>query len=169
MFRRALIISGLLSLLFAFVAMGGGSAFAANSPTVVDFAPIQKWCAVVEVHLNGEQHTITCLQTYASRSKSPDLGRVTCGLGITNIEIWNYDYAGDLCFSGYGYLGVAIYQVNEVDNESQAGIADMWMRYYHPYGVTCTIFPYHFKYFGGGYTGVEVTQLDFGASNGPQC
>jgi hypothetical protein len=64
---------------------------------------------------------------------------------------------------------VNIYQVNEVDNESQLGPAPMWMRYYHGYGVTCTIAAFDNKYFGNGITNVEVTQLDYSATNGPRC
>jgi hypothetical protein len=90
-------------------------------------------------------------------------------VGATNIQVWNNDYGGQLCFQGLGYLGVNIYQVNEVDNESQGGYSDMWMKYYHGYAVTCTIHPYHYKYFGNGITNVEVTQLDYGASNGGTC
>jgi hypothetical protein len=104
-----------------------------------------------------------------ARKEKRCINRVTCNVGATNIQVWNNDYGGQLCFQGLGYLGVNIYQVNEVDNESQGGYSDMWMRYYRPYGITCTIQPYHFKTFGGGITNVEVTQLDYGASNGGTC
>lgn len=165
MFRRTLVISSLLSVLFAFVAMGGVASAATNSSTV-DLAAMQQWCAVIKVSLHGEQHTITCLQTHKVHK---DLSRTTCGSGITNITVWNNDYGGQLCFTGFGYLGVNIRQVNEVDNDGQSGPYAMWMRYYWGYGVTCTIPPNWFKYFGNGITNVEVTQLDYGSPNGPNC
>lgn len=79
-----------LTIVTALVLIGGslaatsGTAYASSTHTnssvdaggTVDFTAMQKWCAVIEVHLNGAQHTVTCLQTY--KSKGPYLGRVNC-------------------------------------------------------------------------------------------
>lgn len=165
MFRRMLVISSLLALLFTFVTVGGIASAATNSSTV-DFAAMQKKCTVIEIHLNGGQHTITCLRTSKVHK---DLREIACGQGITNITVWYSDYAGQACYTGFGYLGVHFTRVNEVDNDTQSGPYEMWMRYYNPNGVTCTIPAYQYKLFGSGLTNVEVTQLDYGTSNGPTC
>lgn len=134
-----------------------------SSSTPVDFAALQKTCAVVDVHLQGKQHTITCLQKRI-KGVHPNLYASNCYLFAPNIIVYN---SGQLCFSGGGYPGVAIYQVTAVWNASQdAQVAgNMWLRYYHPSGVTCTIAPFASK----GFSSVTITQLDYGQSNGGTC
>jgi len=132
----------------------------------VDFGAVQKICPHVSIHLKGVQHTLICNK---AQGVPPNLYRSPC-TSFENIFISNYNGNGVLCFSGSGYLGVTIYQVNEVYNIVGQGVAlTMWMRYYHPSGVTCTILAYNDKYFGSGNTNVTVTQLDWGGHNGPNC
>jgi hypothetical protein len=171
--RRTLATIGVLTFLCTVFA-SGGTAFAA-SPSTVNFAPLQKTCAILQVHLNGIHYTTTCLRprstTNPNAKISPDLGRSDCSSIFQNIKIWNYNYTGELCFDGGGYLGVQIYQVNDVYNVSADVIPlqeSMWIRYYQP-GTYCTIQPGYDKDFGSGYTNIEVTQLDWGASNGGNC
>src|SRR6266436_117904 len=76
---------------------------------------LQKACRVVTVSLNGATHTAVCTQSRQTAVVSPNSYRTPCGWNNEMI-IWNYGYSGELCFMGGGYLGVAIYQVDEVDN-----------------------------------------------------
>lgn len=151
----------------------GGTAFAA-SPSTINFAPLQKTCALLHVHLDGYQHTITCLSSRSTTNPnakiSPELVRTACTWPM-NIYIENYGNSF-VCFDGGGYLGVQIYNVNDVTNVSDDIIPlqePMWIRWYSP-GTYCTIQPGVNKHFGdGGHTGIEVTQLDWGATNGGNC
>lgn len=134
----------------------------------IDFAALQKTCAVVEIHLNGTQHTITCTKARGSSAKTgvmPYLGRTACWLSDA-VEVKNYNYSGDLCFSGLGYLGVQIYQVDEVDNHHP--FYQSWIRDYDPSGVFCTIEPDSYALFSTN-NPAFVTQLDLGNSDGGDC
>ncbi len=168
MIRKTITLLGVLTLLLVSFTFARGNAFA-SAPKFdvpftapVDFAAVQKICPHVSIHLNGAQHTLTCLK---SQGAQPNLSRGPCG--FQNIDISNYNNTGELCFNGGGYLGVNIYQVNSVYNAAGQGYAlPMWMKYYHPSGVFCSLYAYNSKNFGNGNTNVEVTQLDWGTSGG---
>jgi len=169
--RKILFLFGVIVLLISAFAFTSGSVHAARnsvqatSPSTVDFATIQKNCAIVNVHLNGLQHTIMCAKVHVSPS---NLYRSVCP--YAKIILWNYNDSAELCFDGSGYIGVKIYQVNTVFN--RVSFSSSWMRYYHPAGVTCTLRAGAFggtKAFGSGNTNVTVTQLDWGDSNGGNC
>lgn len=160
---------GALLALVTFLVLSSGNAHAASSSSSsVDFAALQKKCAVIEVHLSGAQHTITCTKPRGSSVKTgskPYLSRTACWFSDT-LEVKNYNYSGDLCFSGLGYLGVQIYQVDEVDNHHP--FYQSWIRDYDPSGVSCTIEPGSYALFSTN-TPAYVTQLDLGNANGSDC
>jgi len=173
MFRKAVFFSLAMLLLLGAFALNPkvshaqtASATAATPPSTVDFAAIQKNCAIVNVHLDGAKHTIDCAKVRVSGSTRPEIVRFPC-LSGRDMEVTNYNETGQLCFFGYGYIGVKIYQVNHVYNFS--AFQEAWTRYYNSAGHFCTIGRYSSANFGGGYTNVLVTQLDLGGSNGPYC
>jgi len=145
-----------------------GKAHAAplTNPTI-DFQALQKTCAVIEIRLNGAQHTITCTKPRTSIRKGvkPLLSQSPCLLS-DELEVKNYNYSGDLCFSGLGYLGVKIYQVDEVDNHSP--FYQTWIRDYDPSGSYCTIEPGSFALFSTN-NPAFVTQLDENGAQGSDC
>lgn len=167
MFRKLTVILAMLALLV----LSSDNVFADSSTSSpIDFSALQKKCAVVHVQLNGFQHTITCLKVRSSNSKlgtSPNLGRSNCTFDDV-IEIHNYNYSGDLCFAGLGYLGVQIYQVDEVDNHGDTTFDPAWIRYYDTSGHFCTINWGSYALFSTN-NSVYVTQLDLGNTNGPNC
>jgi len=177
MIRKTLSFLAVMALLVVSFAFTSGNAVAASHSTSsvkfgvpftapVDFGVVQKICPNVSIHLNGAQHTLTCLK--ASHGVHPYLSRASCNFGTENIIVSNN--TGALCFFGSGYLGVTIYQVNSVENVEGGGIGGpAWMRYYHPSGVSCSIYAFDTKNFGNGNTNVTVTQLDWGQYNGPMC
>lgn len=169
MFRKALVILGSLALLLVSLS-ASGTAFAASSSDAaisnVDLAVLQKVCSVVDVHLDGPRHTITC-QRLREKGVQPLLYRDdSCNSNIDNLVLYNYGYTGVLCFAGTGYLGVNIYDVNEVDDVGSLGA---WFLYY-PGHIFQSLLSGGSKYFGSGSaTGIEVTQLCFGSSNPSHC
>ena len=133
MFRRTCAAFSLLALFCAFFTFSG-NAFAATSPTPVassDFsvqlATLHKTCRIVAIHLDGAKHAAACIQAHSEGSAQPNTGQGPCPL--SDFVIWNYDYTGELCFWGSGYLGVAIYDVNAVENDASDW---SWYRYYPP-------------------------------------
>jgi hypothetical protein len=139
-----------------------------------EIAITERSCAVINIHLNGSHHSISCEVPRANRAGVKlDTYRDGCTLGgeLNNLSIWNYDNSAELCFDGNGYIGVGIYNVNSVNNFS---IYDTWIRYYNPTGHFCTlpgaIFPFQDNYINfGDPSSVKVTQIDIGADNGPNC
>jgi hypothetical protein len=185
MLRKALTLFSVVALLLTF-SFSAGQAHAATassqpsvaSSTTADFISLQKTCQKVLVQLNGAKHTTRCLspRTTTAKGASPHLYRDGgCSGPQTfegdSIDIYNYNYSGLLCFAGSGYLGVAIYQVNEVENVSSAGA---WFRWYHGGSGHFQPLPppyaNGYKYtFGNGTTNVEITQLCSGSSIGGHC
>lgn len=163
-------LATILLLLTLFV-LSSSSAFATSITSLpVDFSALQKTCAVVHVQLNGLQHTITCSKMRSSNSKlgySPDLSRVDCGFADV-LDVHNYNYSAELCFGGAGYLGVQIYQVDEVDNLGDPAFDSAWLRYYNTSGHFCTIGWRGYALFSTN-SPVYVTQLDLGSTNGSNC
>ncbi len=159
MLRKTIFLLAVLT----FLVMFNGNAHAAAPSSSVDFAALQKKCAVIEVHLNGSQYTIACSQIRSS-STHPNTGQGSCLL--SDLTVKNYNYTGKLCFIGKGYLGVQIYSVDEVDNP--IGIVSDWIHYYNPSANTCTIQGNQYAYFGTG-APVYLTQIDLNASSGPNC
>lgn len=129
----------------------------------VNFASLQKTCARLLIHLNGAQHSISCAEARTSAGTvQPHLYADYCGnpVDVTTISILNYNETGLLCFYGTGYLGVQIYQVNQVN----AYYYSAWMRFYPP-GAFCSLNA------GGDSTnfgGNEITQLNSGSTGGYQ-
>ena len=156
MSRKIFVLPSLLALLFTLIATQSAAMAATSSSNPVDLSVMQKTCAVLLVHLNGSNHTISCLHKTLSRS-TPYIGRDNnCDGMIDSVDIENYNYSRIVCFTGNGYIGVQIYQVNEVDNLQDFVIEFLW---YQP--KTCSkIGNYGAYYFGGGYTNKEVTQID---------
>lgn len=166
MFRKVLVLLGSLALLFTLVT-AGGTAHAATSSNF-DFAALQKTCSIVHIHLNGLEHTITCSRT-RQKGVQPFISRDNaCDPSYDTMVVYNYGYSGVLCFDGGGYIGVAIYNVNEVDDVANLG---SWFRYYNTSGG------YYYALLGGAYkeigfgstSNVKVTQLCYGNTNYPSC
>lgn len=138
---------------------------------------MQRSCAIIHIHLNGPKHTIKCVQIKTGRPGIlPDTPfRTACILGgvLEELDIWNYDWSGELCFNGdSGYIGVQIYDVNDVSNYA---LDDTWIRYYNSSGGHyCTLpgvqLPLQHNDIGfGDPSSVKVTQIDMSADNGPHC
>jgi hypothetical protein len=185
MFRRILIGSGLLFALFSFFATGNIASAASPSTNANNaFAAMQKTCAVIHIQLNGTQNTLTCLKSRGgltasnsihNASVSPYLTHVGCNIQGVNVVVWSneFNYPGtETCFSGIGYTGVHITNVNTVYD---TGGYSMWLRYYGYNGgggTFCTLYSAGMAFFGGGdvHTNVLVTQLAFGdGANGGSC
>lgn len=135
------------------------------SPPSVDLTQLQRTCAVLAIHLNGAQHTITCVHKDPP-SQNHALSQGPCIPFVTTMQIFNYAYNATLCFEGDGYLGVRIYQVNELDDTSN-GFA--WVKWYHQgstAGHYCAIFPSDAGYWGDS-TDVTLTQIDIGNPRSP--
>ncbi len=172
MIRKFIAVFSMLAVFVPFIFTS--QAFAASSSRVplnthytapIDFTSLQTTCAVTSVHLEGTTHTVTCLKVKAKTASTlnPLIGRNdSCGASQIEMIIYNYNYNGVLCFWGTGYLAVAIYQVNEVDNVSNAG---EWFRWYQP-GTFTSLISKAVKYFGNP---VYVTQLCIGSTVGGQC
>jgi hypothetical protein len=179
--RKFLLLPAVVALTVTALAAAGATSGAARpapaSALTAQLAAMQHRCAVVAVHLNGAQHTMTC----AASRRSAGMGRLSPAIWRNNsciladMVIWNYNYSGEVCFDGDGYLGVGIYDVNEVDN---ASVVQEWIRYYNSSGGHfCTMqvawdigIPGAStqKKFGNNST-VKITQVDINGSNGPTC
>ena len=175
--RQTLSLFGILTFLLASTFSGGQAHAATLQPSpqttrssFVDFTALQKTCQGMLVHLNGAEHTISCLtsSTKAARGGSPHLNRDwSCTTLNSVFTIWNYNYSQFLCFEGSGYLGVAIYQVNEVDNTIGS---PMWFRWYQNGVGNFRVVAVNRKVtFGSGTTNVEITQLCVGSTQGGHC
>ncbi len=160
MFRKI----AFLLVTLAFFLFNGTAYAATSSSSDIDFSAMQKKCVIVNVLLNDSQHTITCSKARSS-SITPHIGEINCALGGI-LQVKNYNYSGLLCFSGYGYLGVKIYSVDEVDNGSYT--SPSWIRDYDPTGSTCTIGTRSYTIFNES-NPAYLTQIDIGASQGPNC
>jgi hypothetical protein len=130
------------------------------SGKVLSFDLVQRKYSVVRVAFGNGQAKVTCL---LGRPTSPDLFRDSCNSN-NSFVLYNYNYSGELCFTGSGYLGVNIYQVNQVNDTWDAA---NWIRYYDPPGSGhfCTLVAGH----GVLANSVTVTQLDGNGTNGPLC
>ncbi len=157
MLHKTVFLLAILTCLVLF----NGNAHASPPSSSVDFAALQKKCSVINVHLDGSQHTTTCTKV-RSTSVRPNTFQSDCSLRV--LEIHNYNYTGDLCFSGNGYLGVKIYSVDEVD----ARLGPDWIHFYNPPANTCTIQSGSYAYFGTS-SPVYLTQMNLNASSGPDC
>lgn len=153
---KTFVLPSLLALLLTLIATQSAAMAATSSSKPVDLSVMQKTCAVLLVRLNGPNHTISCLHKTFSR-RTPDINRdYNCDSSTDTVDIANYNYTKTVCFQGNGYIGVQIYQVNEVDNLQDFVIEFLW---YQP--KTCSkIGNYGAHYFGGGTTNKEVTQID---------
>ncbi len=168
MFRKILTFLGILMLLSVAFLSVGRSAYAATSSSnpVVDFTALQKTCRVINIHLSGSTHITTCDRTFAqNRSKPiPLTGRTDCKVAYDTVNMYTNSYNQVLCFNGTGYLGVAIYKVNEVDDIDPSRTTQAnsdWFRAYAPSGETIYQTPGDTWYFGSSST-VKVTQLCIG-------
>ena len=142
----------------------------ASSDFSAQLAALQKTCQVVSVHLDGAKHTAACTQS--RQTGSLGVGGTHAGAALPNsyatgcgwnheMILWNYNYTGELCFMGAGYLGVAIYQVDEVDNTDCCFYVH-WFRWYQP-GTFTNVGPNSSKHFNT--PGVYVTQLCIDCGN----
>ncbi len=161
MFRKIVYISALVTFFLLFSSKAHAAMYSNSN---IDFTALQKNCVIINVHLNGLQHTITCSKERTS-SVTPNTGQINCALGGI-LQVKNYNYSGVLCFSGYGYLGVKIYSVDEVDNGSYT--SPSWIRDYDPTGSTCTIETRSYTVFNES-NPAYLTQIDIGDSQGPDC
>lgn len=194
MVRKLLV---LLSILASLLSLGAAMpAFAATSPHAssnslqsaiasdtapVDFSSWEKTCAVILVHLHGAKHTVTCQQprSGAQGRMTPLISRDNACLPKNVDMVIRNTQAGQpalVCFGDQGYMGVAIYHVNEVDNVSNnrcetpcAGFSE-WFRWYNggP-GSYYSLYAGDKATFGSGVTSVEVTQICIGSANWPNC
>ncbi len=170
MLRKVLVFLGLLALLLTIFATGGSALAATSSgPSTssnIDVATLQKTCSIIHIHLDGLNHIITCTR-HRQKGIQPNLYRDdSCNPNNYTLVVYNYGYSGVLCFDGSGYLGVGIYDVNEVDDTGYLGA---WFLYYPAHR--------YWSLLGGGYavigtgnrSGTTVTQLCYGNANPPNC
>ncbi len=176
MMRKILTLFGISALLLAAFLSTNGSAYAAtpSSNPAMNFTTMQKTCAVIQIHLSGYTHTTTCRKSRIQNSSKiiPLINRDNnCYTPNDSLEIYNYNWTSLLCFEGTGYMGVAIYKVNEVDDVDMSmtnGAHPDWFRYYDAHGG-------HYlgqnpgDIDGFGPTGVYVTQLCIGSNVGGHC
>lgn len=167
MLRRTLALLGFLALAFTILATSG-NAFAATppNPSSIDIAALSKTCAIISIHMDGAQSTVSCRRARATHGIVPLLGRDNSCNNNDVFVIKNYSSSGTLCFNGSGYLGVAIYQVNSVKDTGTAGA---WFRWYQGAGHYQSLSGGQQYNFGSGTTNVEVTQLCYGNTNYPNC
>ncbi len=173
MFRRFVCFFSVLSILVALFATSRHTqVVAASNP---DLAELSKTCQVIAVvNLQGNIQSAQCVKQRQQGDSIKVLVRgVDCEGNFygyaEEIVIWNYNYTSSLCFYGdqrTSYLGVNIYQVNEIKNV--AGTAG-WFRWY-PAGTYRVLSGNGGDFsWGNGNTGVEITQLCIGSAVGGQC
>jgi hypothetical protein len=174
MLRRSLTVVSILAVLLTFFTVSGSASAASTraastSSSQIDFASLEKTCAVIQVHLNGVHHTVTCLQqTSRYSSIRPDTVTNSCSNSGKTLTVWASSANIEICFTGTGYLGYTVYDVNFVNSY----ITYSWVRYYHggP-GQFCNISRGVPAYFGGGNSNVLITQVNPGNfyQNAPLC
>lgn len=181
MIRKALTLFGVLALLLSFFAFGGSASAASNgrqatsSTPSVDIAAMQKTCQTLNVlMLHGKIQQAEC-HKQRSHGVTPNFfgrGRDCSGnwYGYTEeVLIYNYNWSQNLCFYGdnsTGYLGVNIYQVNEIVDE---GGSSMWFLWYPGHHYRVLTGNGEIYDFGNGNTGVQITQLCYAGTVGGRC
>lgn len=172
MLRKILVLLSSLSVLIALFTATPALAASNLSPSPVDFTSLSKNCAVIGIHLDGANHTISCRHAKIS----PMIGRDnSCDSTVDNMVIFNTSAGNDtiLCFWGAGYMAVNILHVNEVDdvaptNTQQYNAYGEWFRWYQP-GTFAALIPGRSKVFASGVTNITVTQLCIGSSDYTYC
>ena len=180
MIRKSLVLFSILAVFISLFTATPTFAASNSKPSPLDFTSISKSCAVVSVHLDGKNHTVSCRKTRPSGIQGhfiPLIGRDDyCDTTMDNMIIWNTQ-AGNgtiLCFWGVGYTGVGILHVNEIDdivpsNTEYYNAYGEWFRSY-PGGTYTGLIPGRSKIFAtSGVTNILVTQLCIGSSNYTYC
>jgi hypothetical protein len=172
MLRRSLTVVSILAMLLTFFTVSGSASAASTraastSSSQINFASLEKPCAVIQVHLNGVHHTVTCLQQTSTYSGiRPDTSTTPCNNSGKTLTVWASSANTEICFAGTGYLGYSISNVNFVNSY----IAYSWVRWY-PAAQFCNISRGVPAYFGGGNSNVLITQVNPGNfyENAPLC
>lgn len=168
MLRRSLTVFSILAMLLTFFSFSASASSASTSSSQIDFASLEKTCAVIQVHLNGVQHTVTCFrkQTSTHSGIRPDTGTTSCSNSAKTLTVWAASATVEICFAGTGYLGYTINNVNFVNSY----IAYSWILWY-PAHQFCNISRGVPAYFGGGNSNVTITQINPGNvyENKPVC
>lgn len=170
MVRRVFAVPCTLSIFAATFAFAAPAFAASANHSSANFTFVKKPCAVVEVHLDGTNHTARCLHA-TMPAYSPQLianiqPATNCS-SLDTLRVWSNGYGTVTCFTGTGYLGYQINNVNEVDNVS--GGEDAWFKWYHhDGGHYCTVDSQVFLA-NGTNSQIQITQVDVGDSNGSDC
>ena len=149
-----------------------------SAPLSANIASMQKTCQEIAiVSLSTKTHSTDCLKqrpkgiTPKISVRGNDCSGNFYGLTLET-EIFNYNWTANLCFygndsqTGTDYLGVNIFQVNEIINENaRAG----WFRWYPAAAFRVLGGNGGYYYWGDGNTGVEITQLCVGSSIAGRC
>jgi len=168
MLRRSLTVLSILAMLLTFFTVSGSASAASTSSSQIDFASLEKTCALIQVHLNGVQHTVACLRKKTSTHSDirPNTGTTACSNSAKSFTIWAASATTEICFAGTGYLGYSVNNVNFVNSYVAYG----WVLWY-PTHQFCNISRGVPAYFGGGSSGVTITQINPGGvyQNAPVC
>lgn len=106
----------------------------------------------------------------ASTNQTPPKNVISCGAGVVYVLI--LAEGGNFFYCGFGYTGLNITHVNEIDDDISSQI---WVRWYAtgqvPYGQYCWVNGHESANFAdAGYNDALVTQLDIGGgTQGNQC
>ncbi len=125
--------------------------------------------ALVSTFLVGSSHAFASASQHASQQQQTHAAHSLTNR-CTFRDPWNVvidTNTVNYYYCGYGYTGIYDQNVYNVYNNTGGYI---WIRWYQggP-GHYCTIYPYDNAQWSGNPTRVLVTQLDIGASQGPQC
>ncbi|HLG78964.1 MAG TPA: hypothetical protein VKX46_21310 [Ktedonobacteraceae bacterium] len=167
-----LILPALLLALFATPAFANALSASApqTSSSFVDPTSFTKTCAVTVIHLDmGKTPAMTCLRArlQAPVVMNPAITQGSCSTSNT-VRVFANNFTTLVCFSGTGYTGTSITNVNEAD--SVANSLFVWVRVYHPLGKFCTFDPNNPAHFANGSnSGYTITQVNANSKQGGQC
>ena len=164
--RPLMFLAVLLFAFFITFAITPGASASGISTANDNSTALARTCGVIEVHSNS----MTCLRvrTLAQVYTPESITQGACNTSNT-VRVFADNYATVYCFTGYGYTGTWITNVNEADSYGNSLFA--WVRVYHngP-GKYCTFDSNNAgRFANGSNSGYLITQVDANSRQGGQC